>query len=79
MGGPASRWGQVMPRSYPLSCLAPADFPPHLPFEVSTARRLMAIAKHPQVSDRAHVHVLPRMLYELTKLSDEQFEAGVGL
>ena len=37
----------------------------------STARRLMAIARHPVLGNRAHVHVLPPSwgtLYELTKL-----------
>jgi len=48
-----------------------------LPFSSSTARRLMAIGDDPRLSNRAHVHVLPPSwgtLYELTKLSDEEFE-----
>jgi hypothetical protein len=50
-----------------------------LPFSNSTARRLMAVAGDPRLTDRAHVHVLPPSwgtLYELTKLTDEQFAAA---
>jgi N6-adenosine-specific RNA methylase IME4 len=52
-----------------------------LPFSASTARRLMAIAMDPRISNRAHVHVLPPhwgTLYEITKLDDAQFEARVA-
>jgi len=45
-----------------------------LPFTVSTARRLRAIARNPVISNRAHGHALPpvwRTLYELTKFPDE--------
>jgi hypothetical protein len=51
-----------------------------LPFSSSTARRLMAIASDKRISDRAHVNVLPASwgtLYELTKLSDEEFEGAI--
>jgi hypothetical protein len=49
-----------------------------LPFGTSTARRLKTIADHDLI--RAHGHVIPanwRTLYELTKLTTEQFEAGI--
>jgi N6-adenosine-specific RNA methylase IME4 len=52
-----------------------------LPFGASTARRLIAIAKDPRISNRAHVHVLPAAwgtLYELTKLDDDQFSSGIA-
>jgi len=52
-----------------------------LPFGASTARRLMAIAQDPRISNRAHVHVLPAAwgtLYELTKLDDDQFSARIA-
>lgn len=42
-----------------------------LRFDPSVARKLMAIARHPVISKRAHVHVLPTSwgtLYELTKV-----------
>lgn len=42
-----------------------------LDFSPSTARRLMLIANHPIISNRAHGHALPgswRTLYELTKV-----------
>jgi len=51
-----------------------------LPFDASVARRLMAIANDPRISKRAHAHVLPgawTALYEITQLSDEQFENGI--
>ena len=50
-----------------------------LPFSNSTARRLMAVANDVRLTDRAHVHALPPSwgtLYELTKLTDEQFAAA---
>lgn len=50
-----------------------------LPFSTSTAQRLMAVAGDPRLSNPAHVQLLPPSwgtLYELTKLSDEQFEAA---
>lgn len=51
-----------------------------LPFTASTAQRLMAIAADPKLSNAAHVQHLPPSwgtLYELTKLSEEQFVAAV--
>ena len=51
-----------------------------LPFTPSTARRLMAIAQHPVISNRAHVHVLPPSwgtLYELTKLDAPTLQARI--
>jgi hypothetical protein len=44
-----------------------------VPFSVSTAKRLMLVAEHKILSNRAHVHALPPAwgtLYELTKLPD---------
>ena len=51
-----------------------------LPFTPSTARRLMAIAEHPIISNRAHAHVLPPSwgtLYELTKLPSPLLAARI--
>lgn len=51
-----------------------------LPFSASTARRLMSIAEDKRLSNRAHAHVLPASwytLYELTKLSDEEFDRAL--
>lgn len=51
-----------------------------LPFSHSTAQRLMAIADDARISNPAHVQHLPPhwgTLYELTKLSDEEFEKGI--
>ena len=45
-----------------------------LPFNPGTAQRLMAIARHPVISNAAHAPLLPpswMTLYELTKLSPE--------
>jgi Protein of unknown function (DUF3102) len=52
-----------------------------LPFKPSTAQRLMRIAADERLSNPAHVQHLPPhwgTLYELTKLSNEQFEAGLA-
>lgn len=52
-----------------------------LPFSESTAQRLMAIARDPRISNPAHVQLLPASwgtLYELTKLTDEEFESAVA-
>lgn len=52
-----------------------------LPFGASTARRLMAVASDPRLTDQTHGHVLPpswRTLYELTKLSDGEFSARIS-
>lgn len=51
-----------------------------VPFEESTAERLMAVAKNPVISNPAHVQDLPQSwgtLYELTKLDNEQIVAGI--
>jgi hypothetical protein len=51
-----------------------------LPFSASTAQRLMAIARDPRLSNPAHVQLLPASwgtLYELTKLSDEEFAEAI--
>lgn len=52
-----------------------------LPFTASTAQRLMAIAADPKLSNAAHVQHLPPAwgtLYELTKLTDQQFETAIA-
>jgi N6-adenosine-specific RNA methylase IME4 len=52
-----------------------------LPFSASTAQRLMAIASDARLSNAAHVQHLPASwgtLYELTKLSDEEFDQAIG-
>jgi N6-adenosine-specific RNA methylase IME4 len=52
-----------------------------LPFKRSTAFRLMAIAADPRLANGAHGQHLPqswRTLYELTKLSDETFDAKLS-
>jgi hypothetical protein len=46
-----------------------------LPFTVNTAERLMAVARHPVLSNPAHVQTLPQSwgtLYELTKVPDAE-------
>lgn len=51
-----------------------------LPFAASTARKLMAIARHPVLSNRSHVNVLPpsyATLYALTKVPDERLIAFI--
>ena len=51
-----------------------------LPFSDSTAQRLMAIARDNRLSNPAHVQLLPASwgtLYELTKLSDDEFETAI--
>lgn len=51
-----------------------------LPFGPRSARRFMAIRRDPRISNRTHESVLPAnwgTLYELTKLSDEEFAEGV--
>jgi hypothetical protein len=48
-----------------------------LPFESSTATRLMAIARHPWISNPAHAQLLPDSwptAYELTKLPNDALE-----
>jgi hypothetical protein len=52
-----------------------------LPFGASAARRLMAIARHPVLTNRAHVHVLPASwgtLAQLARLQPERLEAAIG-
>jgi hypothetical protein len=51
-----------------------------LEFSPSTAQRLMIVARDHRLTNPAHVQLLPRSyatLYELSKLSDEQFRLGV--
>lgn len=51
-----------------------------LPFSASTASRLMAIAADSRLSNPAHAPFLPpawTTLYELTKLTDDEFKAGI--
>jgi hypothetical protein len=52
-----------------------------LPFDASTARRLMIVAEHPVLSNRAHGHVLPpswRTLYELSKVPHDVLLARIA-
>ncbi|HEY1277142.1 MAG TPA: hypothetical protein VGF25_19710, partial [Thermoleophilaceae bacterium] len=52
-----------------------------LVFSVSTARRLVLVAEHKILSNRAHAHALPPSwftLYELTKLDDAILEAALA-
>lgn len=52
-----------------------------LPFTARTAQRLMAIAADERLGDPTHVSLLPPAwgtLYELTKLTDEQFAEAVS-
>jgi hypothetical protein len=51
-----------------------------LPFDASTAQRLMKIARDPRIANAARVQLLPMAwgtLYELTKLPDAAFAAAV--
>jgi hypothetical protein len=51
-----------------------------LPFSASTARKLMSIAAHPVIVNRAHVNDLPASwgtLYELSKLTKEHLESAI--
>lgn len=51
-----------------------------LPFDKGTAQRLIAISNNDNLRNAAHGPHLPaswRTLYELTKLTDEQFDQGV--
>jgi hypothetical protein len=51
-----------------------------LPFTRETAFKLLAIAEDGKLRDVSHVRHLPAhwgTLYELTKLTDEQFENGI--
>jgi hypothetical protein len=52
-----------------------------IPLDEAKAERLMAIAKHPILSDSAHVRNLPpsySTLYELTKLPNEKLKAMIA-
>jgi N6-adenosine-specific RNA methylase IME4 len=52
-----------------------------LPFKARTAQRLMAIAADERLSNPTHVSLLPPhwgTLYELTKLTDDEFEAKIA-
>lgn len=52
-----------------------------LPFEASTAERLMKIARDPRITKAAHVQLLPMAwstLYELTKVENAVFEQAVS-
>src|SRR6185312_13067495 len=52
-----------------------------LPFSASTAQRLMAVARDLRLSNPAHVQHLPASwgtLYELTKLSDDEFSSAIA-
>src|SRR5437763_1377640 len=52
-----------------------------LPFDASTAQRLMKIARDPRLRKAAHGQLLPaswRTLYELTKLPDATFAQAVS-
>jgi Protein of unknown function (DUF3102) len=51
-----------------------------LPFDASTAQRLMKIARDPRIRKTAHVQLLPiawGTLYELTQLPDEEFNDAI--
>jgi hypothetical protein len=51
-----------------------------LPFGPSTARRLMAIATHPIISNRSHANALPPSwdtLYALTKIPEADLKEGI--
>jgi hypothetical protein len=52
-----------------------------LPFDATTAQRLMKIARDPRMAKAAHAQLLPRAcgtFYELTKLHDAEFEQAVS-
>lgn len=52
-----------------------------LPFSASTTQRLMKVSINPNILNPAQGHNLPaswRTLYELTKLSDDQWEQGLS-
>ena len=52
-----------------------------LPFSLATAEQLMAIARHPVISNSDHGQILPaswRTLYQLTRLSEEVLEAKIA-
>lgn len=52
-----------------------------LPFAARTAQMLMAISADPRITNPKHVSHLPAAwgtLYEITKLTDEQFDRGIA-
>jgi hypothetical protein len=52
----------------------------HMPFDKSTANKLIAVANNDNIRNEAHVPRLPvawGTLYDLTKLTDEQFDNGI--
>jgi hypothetical protein len=52
-----------------------------LPFTVNTAERIMAVARHPILSDSAHVQTLPQSwgtLYELTKVPETDLAEAIA-
>jgi Protein of unknown function (DUF3102) len=53
----------------------------HLPFDMRTAERFMAIAENPILTNATHVSVLPpawSTLYELSRLDSETLEAKIA-
>jgi len=55
--------------------------PKPLPFTVNTAERLMAVARHPVLSNSAHVQSLPQSwgtLYELTKVPETDLAEAIA-
>ena len=51
-----------------------------VPFSLNTAERLMRVARHPVLSNSAHVQTLPQSwgtLYELSQLDDDTLAAGI--
>jgi hypothetical protein len=55
--------------------------PEPLPFTVNTAERLMAVARHPVLSNSAHVQSLPQSwgtLYELTKVPETDLAEAIA-
>jgi hypothetical protein len=52
-----------------------------LPFTANTAERIMAVARHPILSDSAHVQTLPQSwgtLYELTKVPEADLAEAIA-
>lgn len=52
-----------------------------LPFNASTARKLMIVARHPIIAKRSHANVLPpswNTLYELTKVPEPRLLTAIG-
>ena len=54
--------------------------PSPVPFTLNTAERLMRVARHPVLSNSAHVQTLPQSwgtVYELSQLDDDTLTAGI--